>query len=110
MGWFSARFRFFQRVSERSPSKILKFIAVFLSFPCFKASHLFFKFTYSLQQRRLRLLASQDSFLEFYNGRIAPGGVVDILQSLRKIECGLERAKTSYQFSGHAVSSKPEIA
>jgi hypothetical protein len=60
---FTACFFGLKFVSERSPSKILKLVALLLSFPCFKASHLLFKFTYSLNQRRLRRLCGENFFL-----------------------------------------------
>src|SRR3990167_7569400 len=106
MRWFSACFLWLKFVGERSPSKILKLVALFLSFPCFKCSHFCFKLVYALNQRRLRGLASEDFFLEFYDCRIATGCVVNILQSLREIEGGLKRAEASNRFTYHDVSSK----
>jgi hypothetical protein len=62
MHWFSARFRFFQLVSERTSSVVLKLVALHLAALCFKCSHLFFKFVYALNQRKLRLLCGEDFF------------------------------------------------
>ena len=56
MWCFGATFGFFQHISKRTPSYIATFIAVFFSLPCFKASHFFFKVTYSIQQRRFSRL------------------------------------------------------
>lgn len=61
---FGAACLFLQGVSERSASGVPKFIALLLSVPCFKASHLFFfqsepslfQADLSLQQRRALLL------------------------------------------------------
>jgi hypothetical protein len=54
-GWLSI---WFQRVSERwaTTNQLLKLIPLLLSFPCFKASHFFFKLAYAIQQRRLSRL------------------------------------------------------
>jgi hypothetical protein len=106
MRWFAARFFWLKFVGERSPSKVLKLIALLLSFPCFEASHLFFKITYALNQRRLRRLCGKDLFLKFYNRRIPAGSVVDVFQSLREIERGLNRTEACYQFSRHVASPK----
>jgi hypothetical protein len=54
----------------------------------------FFKIVCTFNQGRLRLLCGEDFFLKFYDRRIATGSVVDILQSLRDIERGLERANS----------------
>ena len=84
-----------QRISKRIPSKIGQSIPLLLSFPIFKASHFCFKFVYALNQRRLRLLCGKDFFLKFYNRSVANGGVIDVLQSLREIESGLNGAESS---------------
>ncbi len=75
---------------------LLKYVALLVSFPCFEISHFFFKLAYAAQQRRLRLLSSEDFFLEFYDRRVETGGVANLLQSLRQIECSLERAKAAH--------------
>ena len=62
--------------------------SLLLSIPFFKASHFFFKFTYTINQRRLRLLRGQDFFLKFYDRGIATGSIINILQSLRNIKSG----------------------
>ena len=102
MNWFSGCFRWLQFVSNRTPSKILHLVAVLLSFPCFKASHFFFKLTYALQQRRLRLACREDFFLKFYDRRVSSDGVVDVLQSLRHIQRGLEGAEAHRSFTEHS--------
>ena len=79
MHWLAICFVWLQNKSECSPTEIGQRIPLFLSFPVFKNSHLVFKFTYFLNQLRLRLLCSQDLFLKFYNCCIATGGVIDVL-------------------------------
>lgn len=81
---------------------LTQFIALLLSFPCFKASHFFFKIVYALQQRRLRNLCPEDFFLQFYDCAIPNGGVVNILQTLRHIKHGLEGAEISGYLGNHA--------
>ena len=49
--------RSLQSMSARPVPRILQLIAILLCFPCFKASHLLFKVTYLLQQRRALLLS-----------------------------------------------------
>jgi hypothetical protein len=98
----------FQNVSERwaATHRGLQFIALLLNIPCFKASHFFFKVAYAIQQRRLRLACGEDLFLKFYDRRIATGGVVDVLQSLRNIERGLKGAEASENFPHHDGPSR----
>ena len=99
MRWLSVCCLLLQNISKRIPTKIGQSIPLLLSFPIFKANHLVFKFTYVLNQRRLRLLCGEDFFLKFYDRRVATGGVVDILQSLRYIKSGLNSAQASERFS-----------
>ena len=44
----------------------LKFIALLLNFPCFKAGHFFFKPSYALNQRHLLPLRGENFILKFY--------------------------------------------
>lgn len=104
MNWLAFCCVGLQFVSKRVPTKILKLVALLLSIPCFKASHFCFKFVYALNQRRLRRLCSEDFFLKFYNRRVAIGGVVHILQSLRNIESGLKAAEASHEFCGNHIT------
>ena len=46
---------------------LLTFVSILHSSACFKASHFFFRFAYAIQQRRLRLLCSEDLLLEVYD-------------------------------------------
>jgi len=94
-----------QGISQSSASGRRQLVALFLSFPCFEISHFFFKFAYALQERRLRLACGEDFFLKFYDRRVANGGVVDVLQSLRRIVQGLEDAKASQKFTRHDIRS-----
>ena len=105
MRWFASAFFFFKRIGETSRFQLVKLVAFLFSVPCFKISHLFFKFTYHLNQFRLRRLCGEDFFLKFYDRRVAAGGVVDILQSLRNIESGLNGAHASKYLSDHVSSS-----
>lgn len=102
--WCGAASLWLQHESERSCCNALQLIFVLLSFPCFKLSHLFFKLAYAVNHRKLRRLCSEDLFLNFYNGRVADGGVVDILQSLREIESGLNGADPCLDFRDHIVA------
>lgn len=106
MNWFSTCFRFLQFISESAPSKVLKIIALLLSFPCFKASHFFFKIVYSLNQRRLRSLCGEDVFLKFYDRRVATDSIVNIFQSLRHIESGIKGAEAHYGFTKHGTPTR----
>lgn len=67
MRWLGAASVFFNRIGEILRVDFLKVIFFFLSLPFFKASHLFFKIAYALNQRRLRLLCGEDFFLKFYD-------------------------------------------
>lgn len=103
MRWFGALCLFFQGISQRLmiSGNRLQLIPLLLSFPCFEASHFFFKLGYAFQSRKLLLAGGEDLFLKFYNRRVADGSVVDVLQSLRRIKEGLEDAEASDKFRGH---------
>jgi hypothetical protein len=47
----------------------------------------------------------EDFFLEFYDRSVATGSVINILQSLRKIESGLQGANTIKYLSDHVCFS-----
>jgi hypothetical protein len=107
MRWFGALSIGLQRVGERSPSKFFQFVTVFLSVPFFKLSHFFFKLVYVIQSRRLRFACSEEFFLKFYDRRIATGGVIEVLKSLRNIERGLNEAESfcKWKVSTHDIRS-----
>ncbi len=93
-----------KHAGEARMPNVLKLVALLLSIPCFKVSHLFFKLAYLVNCRRLRRLSGQNLFLEFYDGRVATGRVVDILQSLRQIKHRLERTDTAKNLRNHSSS------
>src|SRR5579863_5807890 len=97
--------RWFQHHGECDSSETLQLIFILLSIPFFKASHFFFKLAYSIQQLRLRLACREDFFLKFYDRRVANGSVIDVLQSLRAIERGIQGAEASKDFPHHAIRS-----
>jgi hypothetical protein len=98
MRWFSIGQLFLRRIGDDAGSQLIKFIALLLCIPCFKASHFFFKIAYSLNQRRLRRLCSEDFFLKFYDGLVPSGSVVNILNALRNIHRRLEGANAHHSF------------
>jgi hypothetical protein len=104
MHWFGALYLRLHGINNGPGSESLHFIFDTLGIPLFKASHFFFKLSYALNQRRLRLLCGEDLFLKFYDRRISDGGIIDILQSLRRIVQGLEYAKSSQEIGGHVNS------
>src|SRR5579871_1750089 len=55
---FGALHRWLHRISERcaATSQLLQFIALLLTFPCFKLSNFCFKVTFFLQKRHMRRL------------------------------------------------------
>jgi len=53
---FAAQGVFFHNASKRSVPHIFKFIALFLSVPCYHVSHFFFKRAYALQARQPKTL------------------------------------------------------
>jgi len=61
-----------KRHADNAGSDFAKLISLLVSFPVFQANHFFFKAAYRFNQRRLRLLCSEDFFLQFYNWP-APG-------------------------------------
>jgi hypothetical protein len=102
MRGFALSFLRLQVVSECSATIVGQLVPLLLFFPGFEASHFFFKLAYPLNQRHLRLLCGEDFFLEFYDRRIASGGIVNVLQALCNIKCGLDGAKASENFTHHA--------
>ena len=101
MARFSDASLFLYRVDEHTWGQLAKLIAILLAIPCFELSHFFFKLGYAVNQRRLLKLCGDDFFLKFYDRPVANGRIVDVLQSLRHIEHGLEEAKASDKFRRH---------
>src|SRR5271156_1186453 len=98
---FSTLYLWLNRIDSRIRWQCCPFIFLLISIPCFKCSHLFFKFAYALGQRRLRLLCGEEFFLKFYNRSVANGSVVDVHQSLRYIESGLNGAQATINLGNH---------
>ncbi len=67
MRWFGVCCIALQRVSKNSRFKSIELVALFLSFPCFYISDFFFKFCYTLNQRRLFRLGSKCAALGGHN-------------------------------------------
>jgi hypothetical protein len=109
MKWFSVAHRVLYHKSHHARSDIAKLIAGLISLPVFQASHLFFKFAYLLNRRRIALLGGEDLFPEISDGRISFDSIVRISNRLRYIEHSLECADTSKYLSDHAVSSSAEM-
>jgi hypothetical protein len=103
MRWLGRASVWLQHVGGSGPRNGPKFILLLLSFPCFKISHFLFKLAYSVSQFRLRRKCGKDFFLQFYGRRGADGRVVNVLQSLRDIERGLEGADTAINFRYHGL-------
>jgi hypothetical protein len=101
---FAALHLWLQHVSESMPERF-QFVPLLLSIPCFKASHFFFKLAYALGQLRLHRLCGELFFLQFYDRRVATGSVVNVLQSLRYIERGLEGADSAINLRYHKLRS-----
>lgn len=99
MLWFSVIHAFLQRVGEASGAHLGKLVAALICIPCFKTSHFFFKVAYRLSQRRLLRICGENLLLEIHHRPIPRGSVVDVLEGLRHIKCGLDRAKTAKGFN-----------
>lgn len=104
---FAVAHAFFDFQRQNARTDLGELIAGLVCIPCFKASHLFFKLAYSINQARLRRLRGQDFFLQFYNRRVATGSIVNVLQSLRDIERGLDGAQASINFTPSPLENKP---
>jgi len=85
-GWLSAGL---QRIGHYPATNIFQFIALFLSVPCFKASHFCFKRAYGLQQLHLSRLAGdcarlggKDFSVQFPESIPEFGKVADLYQFL----------------------------
>ena len=63
MRWLALLHSALQRADEHTWGQFLKFVAVFLSIPCFHLFYALFKFTYLLRQRRLTFLGAQCALL-----------------------------------------------
>src|SRR3990172_9559383 len=100
MRLFGALCLVFHAVDKNSRSNFLKLIALLLSFPCFKASNLFFKLAYLLNQRKALLqsrrcaaLGVYDLRLEFDKLSLEGGTIAQTYGRLNDILSRLERAK-----------------
>src|ERR1700733_12280343 len=56
MNWFAVCHRLLQRAHKNARWQFLQLVTLLLGFPCFQASHFFFKRAYALQQRRALVL------------------------------------------------------
>ncbi len=90
-----------QSISKRPGAKCYHLIAIFLSFPCFELSHLFFKFSYALQEQRALIvnrenarLAFQKLPLEFDKLPLKRRSVPETYDTLRNILERAERAES----------------
>jgi hypothetical protein len=81
-------------VSKRVTGYRGQLIVFFLSVPFFKTSQLFFQCSYTLQERRLRLLGFEDSFLKLHTRIVKSNSIIDVLKSLREIEGRFKRANS----------------
>ena len=59
MRWFGRLCIRLQNIGKGAESNPLKLVPLLLSFPCFEASHFFFKLAYTLQERQLRLASGE---------------------------------------------------
>src|SRR5260221_11362036 len=105
MLWFGRGSSCLQRVSKNARSDFGEFVFLLLSIPFFKVSHLFFQFTYKLQQRELiRLgrdcvrLGGEDYSLQFDDLVIEQGSVSDTYKRLREF---VGRSQRRYRASNH---------
>lgn len=94
-------FRLLKNVGDESRSELLKLVAFLLTFPFFELGNLLFKVVYTLQQRRLRRVCSENTFLKFYDSRIPSGRRIHVLHGLRDIHHRLERAYPAKDLSDH---------
>ena len=78
----------------RTASNFLRLMTLKLTVQCFRASHFLFKIAYRLQQRRLRLLCTDEFFREFYDRSVSSGNPQEVLRSINHIRQGLEGAET----------------
>lgn len=92
---------FFKLVSERSPTIVSQLITVFFCFPCFEASHFFFKCTYFLSQRRLSMIGGEDFLLQFDRNTVADICVGHVLESLQCIYDGISARNSSKYVTYH---------
>lgn len=63
MGWIGSLGLWLQEIGEGPRPDFLKFVALLLALPCFKASNFLFQLAYAAQQRRLRLLGRESVLL-----------------------------------------------
>jgi hypothetical protein len=77
VGWFSARRRTLQLISQSSPSVVTQIVTRPFCFPIFKFSEFFFKIAQTINQRKLCLLGRENFPLEIYDRPIAGNGFMD---------------------------------
>lgn len=91
--------RFLQRISKLPIPKIFQFIALLLTFPCFKITYFFFKIAYPINQRHLLVnqrhllalslecarLRGNDSGQQFTPLALPKGSIMDVYKRLGDI-------------------------
>ena len=88
---------FLWRIYESTRSHLAKFILLLLCAPCFKLSYLFFKLTYTLQERRSLLLYSPHGFMGINAFAARAAATATYLSS--------DRASTKTFWEGQATTS-----
>src|SRR5438132_1521782 len=70
MRWFASAHRRLQAISNISVSRVNRHISLLLCFPCFHASHYFFKLACLLNQRRALLVRREQAAVGFENSTL----------------------------------------
>lgn len=95
-------------VDEDTWGQFVKLVALLLSFPCFEAHNFCFKLSYTLMQKRLRILGrecalmgGEDLSLQFEGLRIHERNVTKLHKSLNEVARRLESRKRVSDADNH---------
>jgi hypothetical protein len=84
----------FQRVDKKAPF-LFQYIALLLTFPCFEASHFFFKLAFFFQERRIALAGGENLLLQSDDRAVTSNRLTHAYEILRRIEHRLKPSNAS---------------
>src|SRR5712671_1737226 len=102
MNWFACTHGFLQDISESPRADLHKLVALLICLPCSQLSDLFFKSTYTFEQRHALILSRERSGvginklrLEFEELSLKGCGVAQPYHGFSNILCRLKRGQSA---------------
>jgi len=108
MRWLSTAVIWLERIDHCALPDIFKLVASLFAVPCFEVSHFLFKFTYSINIRRMRLVGCHNALLHINESGLKIGnfgkdaaGRLRLLYALQDIKSCLDATQASNDFGNH---------